>query len=240
MQQPPVRECAQLLVPNMGGSVSNLRRNLQGEFNRLCPVKKQALVLNQLLQLRVNNISCSPWLVDTQHLGVLFNLDSDRDGQFSLPELESFLELATRQSNKHPPHEFQSQLQGHCTYRLWKAIAQEDGQEVFVDWFCKLLLRTCTTPDTKPKKIQGHTYVNRETVYILFQLLSIQATQGVDFQTFFDLLQRAGEEMGLMDLDNEELDEWLVLDVVRQFLYSLREGLLQVVEQLFVTSDLYC
>ena len=36
------------------------------------------------------------------------------------------------------------------------------------------------------------------------------------FQEFLDLLQRAGEESGLMDLHSEELDDWVPTAVVRR------------------------
>ena len=35
------------------------------------------------------------------------------------------------------------------------------------------------------------------------------------FQEFLDLLQRSGEEAGLMDLQKEEFDDWVPASVVR-------------------------
>lgn len=46
-------------------------------------------------------------------------------------------------------------------------------------------------------------YVGRDAVAALHQLLRVAQTQSLDLQAFFDLLQRCGEERGLMELSNE-------------------------------------
>lgn len=46
-------------------------------------------------------------------------------------------------------------------------------------------------------------YVGRDAVAALHQLLRVAQTQSLDFQAFLDLLQRCGEERGLMELSNE-------------------------------------
>ncbi len=39
----------------------------------------------------------------------------------------------------------------------------------------------------------------------------------IDVQRFFDLLQQCGEEIGLMSLENEELDDYVPLVVCQEF-----------------------
>lgn len=46
-------------------------------------------------------------------------------------------------------------------------------------------------------------YVGRDAVAALHQLLRVQQTQSLDFQAFFDLLQRCGEEKQLLELSDE-------------------------------------
>lgn len=46
-------------------------------------------------------------------------------------------------------------------------------------------------------------YVGRDAVGALHQLLRVEQTQSLDFQAFFDLLQRCGEEKQLLELSNE-------------------------------------
>lgn len=60
----------------------------------------------------------------------------------------------------------------------------------------------------------------------------------MDFQSFLDLLQRAGEERGTLELSCKQLDNWLPLDVVREFLNSLNHGLLQVMANTYPAHEL--
>ena len=47
-------------------------------------------------------------------------------------------------------------------------------------------------------------YVGRGAIEALHQLLRVQQAQSLqDFQSFFDLLQRCGEERGLLELSDE-------------------------------------
>lgn len=58
----------------------------------------------------------------------------------------------------------------------------------------------------------------------MFHLL-LQTAQETSLQSFVDLLQRAGEERGLLDPEDERLDDWVPLDSVRRLGVSLWEGL---------------
>ncbi len=50
--------------------------------------------------------------------------------------------------------------------------------------------------------------------------------QGLDSQALLDLLQRAGEDAGLLQLDDEEFDDLVPLAVVRELLHALCRSLL--------------
>ena len=50
----------------------------------------------------------------------------------------------------------------------------------------------------------------------------------IDFQKFLDMLQRAGEEAGVMDIEDEDLDNHAPLDVILQFIESLLFGMRNV------------
>ena len=63
----------------------------------------------------------------------------------------------------------------------------------------------------------------------LRQILSVSDHHGMNFQSFFDLLQRVGEEKGRMHPDDEALDDYAPLEVLQDFATSFilgfREGL---------------
>lgn len=63
----------------------------------------------------------------------------------------------------------------------------------------------------------AHQYIHIDTIDTMHQFLRIQDVLGLSFQAFVDLLQRVGEEQKLMDLNDEEQDDWVPLSVVKQF-----------------------
>jgi hypothetical protein len=67
-------------------------------------------------------------------------------------------------------------------------------------------------------------YLHVDTIEALHHVLRVQDTLGVDFQGFFDLLQRVGEERRLMDLSDEEQDDWVPLGVVKDFAHASYRG----------------
>ena len=67
--------------------------------------------------------------------------------------------------------------------------------------------------------------------------LPLQETQGLDFQSFLDLLQRVGEEQGLLDLDDEILDDWLPMPVIRDLLGNMNSGAMKVMADIVPVSE---
>lgn len=49
------------------------------------------------------------------------------------------------------------------------------------------------------------------------------------FHEFFDLLQRAAEERGLMDVHDTEQDDWVPLSTVAGFAESMHQGIMSFV-----------
>ncbi len=56
----------------------------------------------------------------------------------------------------------------------------------------------------------------------------VQDTQGMDLQMFFDVLQRTAEELGLLAADDESLDDWVPLRVLRQLMTGIVGGMQKV------------
>ena len=71
----------------------------------------------------------------------------------------------------------------------------------------------------------GHGWLHRNAVSVLYEVLAVHQTSGHDFQAFFDLLQRAGEEKGLMDVEDEALDDFCPVPVAQQFALAATRGL---------------
>lgn len=76
-------------------------------------------------------------------------------------------------------------------------------------------------------------YIHVDTVETLHHVLRIQESLGTDFQTFTDMLQRVGEERRVMDLNDEEQDDWVPLGVVRDFIRGVFRGMQRLMGDIF-------
>lgn len=56
-----------------------------------------------------------------------------------------------------------------------------------------------------------------------------QDNLGLTFHEFFDLLQRAAEERGLMDVHDAEQDDWVPLTTVASFAEHMHQGIVSFV-----------
>lgn len=104
----------------MGGSFSNfdektLTAYVSNEFeNHKGTKKRDYLVLTDILSINLPE----DYAFNFFHLGHLFCMDNNKDGRFSLEDLQAFAKMAIKQiSNyrQHKQHEINAQLQAYCT-----------------------------------------------------------------------------------------------------------------------------
>ena len=81
-----------------------------------------------------------------------------------------------------------------------------------------------TNKTCRIEKYQKHEYVNLEFLEPLYVMLEIQNLKSISLQDLFNLMQQAGEEERLLGLAHEELDDFLPLIIVRQFIVSFLKG----------------
>lgn len=74
----------------------------------------------------------------------------------------------------------------------------------------------------------AHQYIHVDTIDALHQFLRIHEVLGLSYQSFVDLLQRVAEEQRLMDLNDEEQDDWVPLSVVKEFAASTYYGAIKL------------
>eukprot|EP00899_Mesostigma_viride_P008209 jgi/Mesvir1/1738/Mv21190-RA.1 len=203
----------------MGAQNSTVRKLLEDEFNRVKDKDKDFLVLDQLIQLHLPVDK----KVDLSHLAVIYMLDANHDGRILLAELYAFADMVAEQSKRWGPHEFESQMQGFCTLQLWRMVAWEEKKDAFLQWMMRLLCANCRDQLEVPG-YPGTIFLSRKSVQTLHGVLQVHDMNGMDFQSFFDLLQRMAEEQGMMLLEDAELDDVVPLPVVHFFMASFIDG----------------
>lgn len=76
--------------------------------------------------------------------------------------------------------------------------------------------------------------LSRGTVQLIHKILNIKKAYGVDDREFFNLMQRAAEEMVFdwMNLENEDLDEYVPILVMHQFASDFVKGFVNLMFEL--------
>lgn len=72
----------------------------------------------------------------------------------------------------------------------------------------------------------------------MLHFVVVQETQGVQFADCLNLLQKAGEDAGLMDIDDPRQDQWVPMAVVSKLLLSLIMGMSKVMEEIYPREEL--
>lgn len=217
----------------MGGnfSLDYIKPLISSEFLRVkTEPQRDYLKLSEVLQIKApEEISISFY-----HIGTLFKLDEDKDGRFTLQDLENYASFCDSKQKEYKPHELQSMLQGACTLIMWQSVCTEEGQNDFEAWIGRVLYENEPIEefDCRP----GVPFISKYTLLHLFEILNVKATHGVEFQMFFDLLQRVAEEESLMSIDNSELDDFVPLNICQTFARHFIEGFVRLVGQLGVAQ----
>eukprot|EP00276_Gloeochaete_wittrockiana_P009732 CAMPEP_0184647952 /NCGR_PEP_ID=MMETSP0308-20130426/5001_1 /TAXON_ID=38269 /ORGANISM="Gloeochaete witrockiana, Strain SAG 46.84" /LENGTH=235 /DNA_ID=CAMNT_0027079393 /DNA_START=13 /DNA_END=723 /DNA_ORIENTATION=+ len=205
----------------------NIARYITEEFERVRANKEQDyLVLDQVLRMKpLREIPIS-----FTHLGTLFVLDSDRDGRISLNELFAFAELFGKRQKLYKSHEYEMQMRAYCTLQMWKVVSCPGGMDSLVKWLCDLFSQCLPVEHfaTHPNEV----FVNRDVIKTVHEIMNVRASYGIEFQDLFDLMQRVGEDMGTMTLDDEQLDDVVPLSVLRKFFHDFTVGFMQLMTEL--------
>lgn len=213
----------------MGGSFSfdYLKQIISAEFERVREDKKRDyLKLSEVLQLKPPEEVTITFF----HIGTLFSLDEDKDGRVTLQDLENYASFCLTKQKYYKPHEIQSMLQGACTLIMWQKVCNEEGEDDFVAWIGRLFYENENVAyfESRP----GVPFIQRTTILHIYEILNVKATHGVEFQYFFDLLQHAAEEDGLMSIDYEEMDDFVPLNICQKFARYFIKGFVRLMNQL--------
>eukprot|EP01121_Diplochlamys_sp_Union-15-3_P000867 TRINITY_DN10728_c0_g1_i2.p1 TRINITY_DN10728_c0_g1~~TRINITY_DN10728_c0_g1_i2.p1 ORF type:complete len:189 (-),score=18.94 TRINITY_DN10728_c0_g1_i2:73-639(-) len=172
--------------------------------------------------------------LDLTHLGTLFVMDKSRSGKFYAEEIIDFCTLYLERHAKNKTNvDFLKEFQGYCTLQLWNFVSNH-GQEAFVDWFCKLFSHNrIFFYKTRPKVV----YLTQDSIKTLHEILNISKTYGLEFQSFFDLCQKVGQEMKLYK-ESKRIDDVVPLEVIKIFAADFITGFIKYMEELGFEPDM--
>lgn len=204
---------------------------LRDEFTRCTRrSERQHLVLSDLL-----TFSHSLPVRDLSHIAVVWCLDRTHSGRISMADLLALGEALLTRSRQFQSFEREAQLQAVCTMKLWRDVSS--NPDAFVTWITNLVLE-CSS-ERKTFQRHGHeVFVSLDTVQTLHSALRLQQQHGLGLQEFVDLLHRAGEERGLMDLQDESQDDWLPLATIQDFASGLYAGAARLMSDVLGGTEL--
>ena len=67
------------------------------------------------------------------------------------------------------------------------------------------------------KSQPGIAFIHSDNLHSLYKLIDIHASYNIDFQAFLDVVQRSGEDQGLMHLDEADFDDVVPLVILEIF-----------------------
>eukprot|EP00741_Cyanophora_paradoxa_P004602 tig00000821_g4466.t1 len=204
----------------------NIVNYIKTEFNRVRSGDNSYVVLEELLRMKpLREIP-----IEFTHLGTLFVLDSNRDGRITLDELFAFAEIFGKRQRLYKAHEYEMQMRAYCTLRMWSVVSAPGGIDSFVDWMCNLFSESM--PVQHFERHPDEVFLNRDVVKTMHEILTVKASYGIEFQDFFDLMQRVAEEMGAMNLEEDELDDVVPVSVLRLFCADFARGFVRLMAEL--------
>lgn len=219
----------------------NITNHIETEFNRVINMRKDkdsknngenvstvaALTLDEILQFK----SLSDMPIDFRMLGVLWVIDRNQNGCFNIEDLIEFAHWCTVATSETNPVQFQAEVQAQCTLTLWGNTKTDEGKTKFKSWFARLISEN--NPEIKYlPHLPSMKFLNMAAIKTIHEILNILDSFGVDFQSFFDLMQRVSEEMGLLQLDDDSLDDWVPVVVVELFADHFIHGFANMMQQL--------
>lgn len=75
-------------------------------------------------------------------------------------------------------------------------------------------------------------FIDRNTLRLLYEVLNVKLTHGIDFQSFFDLMQLVSENLGFMEGDPEALEDYLHVNVLDLFCRNFIRGFSKLIVDL--------
>jgi hypothetical protein len=162
-------------------------------------------------------------------ISVIYMLDCDKNGKFSLQDLFDFAEFVSKIASIAQPGNLRQELEAQCTLCMWKQVSTEKGQKAFVEWCCRLF--SCRMR-VKVDHYENTSFVSSDIIPTVHDLFQIKDSYELTPQDLTTLLQRVGEENGIMKLEDVKLDNVVPLECIKIFSKFFTDGFLEMMKTL--------
>ena len=184
--------------------------------------------------------------LDLFHLGTIYMMDPGRQGKFEQKNLIEFVNLyIASRTGERVAVDSDSKFQAYCTLRLWNDVSRPDvGVTEFVKWIVQVALRNDqiialkgdgdpnSSAHTRITPPGGKEYVSWDSVRSIYRLLNVRQAVGHEYEAFFDLMQRAAEEQGLMTIDDARFDKLVPMPTLALFARHFITGFIAFLTEL--------
>ena len=165
----------------------------------------------------VTNIGGQDWQMCEQiNRRIARYLDEDKDGKFTRKDFSRLAKIIEDKEKEYKRFEFSAMIQAYFTLAMWKRVCSEQGESDFVAWIKKLVINNNEKiedeSDEDTENPDPMKYVDRTNLKMLYDVLNVKTTHGIDFQSFFELMKITSDDMEEEGTANEEFVLISVLD----------------------------
>lgn len=126
-----------------------------------------------------------PSCLDMYNVAVLFCLDDDRSGQFSIEKIIDFARKLNHCRHIFHHTEFGEQFEGYCTLRMWKSVSSL-GDDHFTKWFLNVVREVELASEDRDDK-SNHS-LGETALRTVYRMLKVEEDAGLEFRKFYDFL----------------------------------------------------
>ncbi len=123
---------------------------------------------------------------------------------------------------------------------LFKQVCSKEGEKIFTDWIKTMLIQSQQTINESEEEVNPdpNKYIDRNTLRLLYEILNVKLTHGIDFQSFFDLMQLVSESANLIEADTDIGEDYLHVNVLDLFCKNFIRGFSKLIIDLGFDSFL--
>jgi len=80
--------------------------------------------------------------------------------------------------------------------------------------------------------LDPRSYLDRQTIHLLFEILNIKLTHGIDFQSFYDIFQVASESLEINEQNLDSIDDFIHVKIIDIFCKNFIRGFSKLIIEL--------